>query len=60
MAQGDTPITIVGNVVAGPELKYTPSGAAVANFRVASTPKKFNKETRQWEEQEGLFLTCNA
>ena len=60
MAQGDTPITIVGNVVADPELKYTPSGAAVANFRVASTPKKFNKETRQWEDQEGLFLTCNA
>lgn len=60
MAQGDTPITIVGNVVADPELKYTPAGAAVANFRVASTPKKFNQDTRQWEDQEGLFLTCNA
>ena len=60
MAQGDTPITIVGNVVADPELKYTPAGAAVANFRVASTPKKFNRDSGQWEEQEGLFLTCNA
>ena len=42
MAQGETPITLVGNVVADPELRYTPSGAAVANFRVASTPRAFN------------------
>lgn len=60
MAQGDTPITLVGNVVADPELKYTPAGAAVANFRVASTPRAYNRDTNQWEDQEGLFLTCNA
>ena len=60
MAQGDTPITLVGNVVASPELKYTPSGTAVADFRVASTPRAFNRDTNQWEDQEGLFLTCNA
>ena len=60
MAQGDTPITLVGNVVADPELRYTPSGAAVANFRVASTPRVFNRDSGQWEDQEGLFLTCNV
>ncbi len=59
MAQGETPITLVGNIVADPELRYTPSGAAVANFRVASTPRAFNRNTNQWEDQEGLFLTCN-
>lgn len=59
MAQGETPITLVGNVVADPELKYTPSGTAVANFRVASTPRAFNRDSGQWEDQEGLFLTCN-
>ena len=60
MAQGDTPITVVGNIVADPELRFTPSGAAVANFRVASTPRTFNKNTNQWEDGEGLFLTCNV
>ena len=59
MAQGETPITLVGNIVADPELRYTPSGAAVANFRVASTPRAFNRDSGQWEDQEGLFLTCN-
>ncbi len=59
MAQGETPITLVGNVVADPELRYTPSGVAVANFRVASTPRAFNRDSGQWEDQEGLFLTCN-
>ena len=59
MAQGETPITIVGNIVADPELKYTPSGTAVASVRVASTPRAFNKDSGQWEDQEGLFLTCN-
>lgn len=59
MAQGETPITLVGNVVADPELRYTPSGAAVANFRVASTPRAFNRDSGQWEDQEALFLTCN-
>lgn len=60
MAQGDTPITIVGNLVADPELRFTPSGAAVANFRIASTPRTFNKDTNQWEDGEALFLTCNV
>lgn len=60
MAQGDTPITVVGNVVADPELRFTPSGAAVANFRIASTPRRFNNQTNQWEDGEGLFLTCNV
>ena len=44
MAPGDTPITLVGNIVADPELRFTPSGAAVANFRVASTPRRFNSQ----------------
>ncbi|AKK12131.1 single-stranded DNA-binding protein [Corynebacterium uterequi] len=60
MAQGDTPITIVGNVVADPELRFTQGGAAVANFRVASTPRRFNSQTNQWEDGEALFLTCNV
>ncbi|MGC3906579.1 single-stranded DNA-binding protein, partial [Corynebacterium variabile] len=59
MAQGTTTITLVGNIVADPELRYTPSGAAVANFRVASTPRKFNPQTNQWEDEEALFLACN-
>lgn len=60
MSQGDTPITIVGNIVADPELRFTPSGAAVANFRIASTPRRFNSQTNQWEDGDGLFLTCNV
>lgn len=57
---GETPITIVGNVVAEPELRFTPAGAAVCNFRVASTPRTYNKQTNQWEDGEAMFLTCNA
>lgn len=60
MAQGDTPITVVGNLVADPELRFIPSGAAVANFRIASTSRQFNRETNQWEDGEALFLTCNC
>lgn len=60
MAIGDTPITVVGNVVNDPELRFTPSGAAVCNFRIASTPRKFNRQTNQWEDQEALFLTVNV
>lgn len=60
MAIGDTPITVIGNVVAEPELRFTPSGNAVANFRVASTPRTFNRQSNQWEDGEALFLTCNA
>ncbi|QGU05786.1 single-stranded DNA-binding protein [Corynebacterium comes] len=60
MAIGDTPITVIGNVVADPELRFTPSGAAVANFRIASTPRVKNRDTGQWEDGEALFLTCNV
>lgn len=60
MAQGDTTITVVGNIVADPELRFTPSGAPVANFRVASTPRRYNSQTQQWEDGEAMFLTCNV
>ena len=60
MSQGDTPITVVGNLVADPEVRFIPSGAAVANFRIASTPRVFNRESNQWEDGEALFLTCNC
>ena len=60
MAQGDTNITVVGNMVADPELRFTPAGAAVANFRVASTPRRYNSQTNQWEDGEAMFLTCNV
>ena len=56
---GETVITVVGNMVADPELRFTPSGAAVANFRIASTPRRFNQQTNQWEDGEALFLRCS-
>ena len=59
MAQGDVNITIVGNVVADPELRFTQSGAAVATFRVASTPRRYDSQTNQWVDGEALFLSCN-
>ncbi|MFF1612260.1 single-stranded DNA-binding protein [Amycolatopsis sp. NPDC058278] len=55
---GDTTITIIGNLTADPELRYTTSGAAVANFTVASTPRTFNRATGEWEDGEALFLRC--
>lgn len=60
MAQGETTITVVGNLVADPELRFTPSGAAVANFRIASTPRRFNRQTNQWDDGEAMYLTCNV
>jgi len=60
MAQGDTPITIVGNLVAEPELRFIPNGAAVTNFRIASTPRVYNRETNQFEDGDALFMTCNC
>lgn len=60
MAQNETQITVVGNVVSEPELRWTPAGAAVCNFRIASTPRTYNKQTQQWEDGEAMFLTCNA
>lgn len=59
MSHGDTPITLVGNLVAAPELRYTPGGAAVTNFRVASTPRRYDSQSGQWVDGEALFLTCN-
>jgi single-strand DNA-binding protein len=57
---GDTVITLVGNLVDDPELRFTPSGAAVAKFRIASTPRRFDKQTNAWVDEEALFLTCNV
>ena len=56
----DTVITLVGNLVDDPELRFTPSGAAVAKFRVASTPRFLDKTTNEWKDGEGLFLTVNC
>lgn len=60
MAQGETPITIIGNLVADPELRFTSSGTPVASFRIASTPRAYNRDTGQWEDGDALFLTCNV
>lgn len=60
MAMGDTAITVVGNLVADPELRFTPSGAAVASFRIASTPRFFDKQSNEWKDGDSLFLTCNV
>lgn len=57
---GETVITVVGNLVDDPELRFTPSGAAVAKFRIASTPRRFNKTTNEWEDGDALFLTCSV
>ena len=59
MAAGDTTITLIGNLVDDPELRFTPSGAAVAKFRVASTPRYLDKATNEWKDGESLFLQCN-
>jgi single-strand DNA-binding protein len=57
---GDTVITVVGNLTADPELRFTPSGAAVANFTVASTPRTFDKNSNEWKDGEALFLRCSV
>jgi single-strand DNA-binding protein len=57
---GDTVITVVGNLTNDPELRFTPSGAAVANFTVASTPRTFDKNTNEWKDGEALFLRCSV
>jgi single-strand DNA-binding protein len=56
---GDTVITVIGNLTADPELRFTPSGAAVANFTVASKPRIFDRQTNEWKDGEALFLRCN-
>ena len=60
MAAGDTPITIVGNLVNDPELRFTASGQPVATFRVASTPRIRDNSTGEWKDGDSLFLTCNV
>jgi single-strand DNA-binding protein len=57
---GETPITVIGNLTADPELRFTPSGAAVANFTVASTPRTFDRQTNEWKDGEALFLNCSV
>jgi len=57
---GETTITIAGNLTADPELRYTASGAGVASFTVASTPRSYNKQTQAWEDGQALFLRCNV
>jgi single-strand DNA-binding protein len=56
---GDTVITVVGNLTADPELRFTPAGAAVANFTVASTPRIFDRQSNEWKDGDALFMRCN-
>lgn len=57
---GDTVITIVGNLTADPELRFTPSGAAVSNFTVASTPRKYDRQSNEWKDEETIFMRCSV
>src|SRR5918995_4890593 len=57
---GETTITVIGNLVDDPELRFPPSGAAVANFRIASTPRTFDRQTNEWKDGDALFLTCSV
>ncbi|WP_010147234.1 single-stranded DNA-binding protein [Serinicoccus profundi] len=57
---GETPITVVGNLTADPELRFTPSGAAVANFTVASTPRQFDRQSNEFKDGETLFMRCSV
>ena len=56
---GETIITVVGNLTADPELRFTPSGAAVASFTIASTPRTYDRNTNEWKDGEALFLRCS-
>jgi single-strand DNA-binding protein len=60
MAAGDTQMTIAGNLVDDPELRFTPAGQPVAKFRIASTPRYLDKTTNEWKDGDSLFLTCNV
>jgi single-strand DNA-binding protein len=60
MAQGDVNITLIGNLVDDPQLRFTPTGMAVANFRVASTPRFLDKTTNEWKDGESVFLSCTV
>ena len=56
---GETTITLVGNLTADPELRFTPSGAAVANFTIASTPRQFDRQSNEWKDGDTLFMRCS-
>jgi single-strand DNA-binding protein len=56
---GETTITVIGNLTADPELRFTPAGAAVANFTVAATPRTFDRQTNEWKDGDALFMRCN-
>ncbi|NMM16849.1 MAG: single-stranded DNA-binding protein [Cellulomonas sp.] len=56
---GETVITVIGNLTGDPELRFTPSGAAVANFTVASTPRTFDRQTNEWKDSDTLFMRCS-
>ena len=57
---GDTIMTVIGNLTADPELRFTASGAAVANFTVASTPRQFDRQSNEWKDGETLFMRCSV
>ncbi|MCD9145921.1 single-stranded DNA-binding protein [Streptomyces albireticuli] len=57
---GETLMTVIGNLIEDPELRFTPSGVPVAKFRVASTPRTYDRQTNEWKDGESLFLTCTA
>jgi single-strand DNA-binding protein len=57
---GETVITVIGNLTADPELRFTPSGAAVANFTVAATPRTFDRQSGEWKDGDALFMRCNV
>ncbi len=57
---GETPITLIGNLTADPELRFTPSGAAVASFTVASTPRTFDRQANEWRDGDAMFLNCSV
>lgn len=57
---GETVITVIGNLTADPELRFTPSGSAVANFTIASTPRQFDRQSNEWKDGEALFLRCSV
>jgi single-strand DNA-binding protein len=59
MMAGEPVVTIVGNLTGDPELSFTPSGAAVANFTIASTPRTFDRQSNEWKEGETLFMRCS-
>ncbi|MEU5953530.1 single-stranded DNA-binding protein [Streptomyces sp. NPDC047525] len=60
MSAGETPLTVIGNLTDDPEIRFTPSGAAMAKFTVASTPRTYDKTTNQWRDGTAMFLRCTA